>query len=75
MDNKQSFKVKTLDDYSPVLLVKDVMEILRISKPVAYKLLQEGKLKSCKVGREYKIAKCHLIEFLNTNLLEVNSDR
>lgn len=75
MENKQSFKVKTLDDYSPVLLVKDVMEILRISKPVAYKLLQEGKLKSCKVGREYKIAKCHLIEFLNTNFLEVNSDR
>ena len=70
-----SNKVKTLDDYSRVLLVKDIMEILRISKPVAYKLLQDGKLKSCKIGREYKIAKCHLIEFLETNLLEAKNDR
>ena len=38
-------------------------------------LLQDGKLKSCKIGREYKIAKCHLIEFLETNLLEAKNDR
>lgn len=75
MANTDTSNIKSLDDYSPVLLVKDIMEILRISKPVAYKLLQDGKLKSCKIGREYKIAKCHLIEFLETNILEVDNDR
>lgn len=69
MNNEK--QIKMLDDYSSVLLVKDIMEILKISKPVAYRILQDGTLKSVKVGREYKIAKCHLIEFLNSNKVGV----
>ena len=43
---------------------KEVAEILRISVKTTYKLINENAIPSIKVGREKRIAKTHLIEYL-----------
>lgn len=35
-----------------------------INETLAYKLLKQRKIKSLKIGREYKIAKSYIIEYL-----------
>ncbi len=44
--------------------VKDLMEILDISKVTALKLLKSGLLRSIRIGRQYWINEGDLIEFL-----------
>jgi excisionase family DNA binding protein len=44
--------------------VKDLMEILDISKVTALKLLKSGSLRSIRIGRQYWINEGDLIEFL-----------
>ncbi len=44
--------------------VKDLMEILDISKVTALKLLKSGQLRSIRIGRQYWINEDDLIEFL-----------
>jgi len=68
-------RAKSLNDYSPILTVADIMEILKISKPVVYKLLKNGDLKNRKIGREYKIVKSHFVDFLNTSFKGGQNDR
>ena len=75
MSKLENHEVKSIDAYPPILLVEDVMELLQISKPLAYKILKEGMLKNCKIGREYKIVKSHFIEFLNTKFKGGEYDR
>jgi len=43
--------------------VKDLMEILDISKVTALKLLKSGQLRSIRIGRQYWINEDDLIEF------------
>lgn len=68
-------KTKSLSDYPPILTVADIMEILKISKPVAYRLLKNGDLKNRKIGREYKVVKSHFNEFLNSSFMGGKNDR
>lgn len=46
------------------LSAKEVSEALRINIKTAYKLIKTGTLPSIKIGREYRIAKAELINFL-----------
>lgn len=62
-----------LSSYPDVLEIKDIVKILKISKPLAYRLIKSGRIKSCKVGREYKIAKCYFFDFLVTSSLGGNN--
>lgn len=55
---------KKLKNYPDALTAKEVAEILRISVKTAYKLINENAIPSIKVGREKRIAKTHLIEYL-----------
>lgn len=50
-----------------ILNAEDIADFLQVGIKTVYELLKNGKLKDCKVGREYKIAKCHLIEFIEEN--------
>lgn len=51
-----------------ILLVKDIMEILHITKPTAYKLIREGKIRALNLGTyirpQYRILKSQFIEDL-----------
>lgn len=55
---------KKLKNYPDALTAKEVAEILRISVKTTYKLINEKAIPSIKVGREKRIAKTHLIEYL-----------
>lgn len=53
------------DAYPDVVSVEQLMEMLQIGQVLAYKLVKRGEVKSRKVGREYKILKGSVIEYLN----------
>lgn len=51
-------------NYGDLLSVDDLVEMLSISRVLAYKLITTGKLNAVKIGREYKIAKVNVIAFV-----------
>lgn len=53
-----------LDNYQDVLDIKDMCQILRIGRKTAYKLLQTGEIPYRKIGRNYKIRKEAIINYL-----------
>lgn len=55
---------KSLCKYPTALTVAEVSEILRVSTKTVYKLIKEKSLPAVKVGRENRIAKSHLINYL-----------
>jgi len=53
-----------LRDYPDVLCVPQVSAILGVSTKTVYKLLNIGALPSIKVGREFKIPKVYMLQYL-----------
>ena len=64
---------KQLSDYEEVLLPKDIMEILHISRSTVYKLLDTGEIKSIRVGNAYRIPKRNLTAFMFTESKDLSS--
>lgn len=56
--------IADLDQVPLVLSVKDVGEVLGIGRNSAYDLIRCGKIKSIRVGKQIRIPKQALIEFL-----------
>lgn len=59
-------------DYPDVVSVGQLKEMLQIGQVLAYKLVKEGEIKSRKVGREYKILKSPVIEYLSRGCSQWN---
>lgn|GEM_PF-135615 len=59
-------------DYPDVVSVGQLKEMLQIGQVLAYKLVKEGEIKSRKVGREYKILKSTVIEYLSRGCSQWN---
>ena len=56
---------KLLSGYPEIMNIDQMCEALGgISTRTGYKLLKEGKIKSIKVGREYRIIKTYVTDFL-----------
>lgn len=55
---------KMFTDYPDVVGVPDLMKMLSVGRHAAYQLVREGKVQSFKVGRNIKIPKLSIIEFL-----------
>ncbi|MBR5614023.1 MAG: helix-turn-helix domain-containing protein [Clostridia bacterium] len=56
---------KLLSTYPEVMNIEQLCEALGgISTRTGYKLLKEGTIKSIKVGREYRIVKSYVTDFL-----------
>ena len=56
---------KLLKNYPEIMNIDQMCEALGgISTRTGYKLLKEGKIKSIKVGREYRIIKTYVTNFL-----------
>lgn len=51
-------------DYPDVVNIKQIAEMLQIGSALAYKLVSSGAIKSKKIGREYKISKIAVSQFL-----------
>ena len=60
MENKYC----SLDDLPVTLRVEELMPILGIGRNTAYELVRSGRLRSIRVGRQVRIPKNALIEFL-----------
>lgn len=63
--NMETKKEKMFAEYPDVVGVPDMRKMLGgISKKLAYKLLVRNEIHSIKIGREYKIPKCAVIDYL-----------
>lgn len=61
-----------MDGYGEVLTPKDVHDILGIGYNKTYKLLQTGAIKNFKIGRDRKIPKSCLEEYINGMLVQAD---
>ena len=50
--------------YPDIVNVKQLQEMLGIGITLAYRLLNDNKIKAFKIGREYKIPKVNIIAYL-----------
>ena len=53
-----------LKEYPDVLTTKDLQNILGISGKTVFRLLHSGQIKSIKVGRNFRIPKVYLLQYL-----------
>ena len=53
-----------LKEYPYVLTTKDLQSILGISGKTVFRLLHSGQIKSIKVGRNFRIPKIYLLQYL-----------
>lgn len=58
---------KSLNEYPDILTADDLMAILDISRCTAYKLLRNGSIPAIKIGKQYRILKKVLADFLSSN--------
>lgn len=56
-----------LDHYPDLMDIKQVAEVLSISKPFARQLCLRNQIKYIRIGWLYKVEKLDLIDFINKN--------
>lgn len=56
-----------LEKYNDVLSIKDLYEILPLGKNKVYNLVNDGTIKSIRVGSRIIIPKANVINFLSCN--------
>ena len=54
-----------LNEYSTILSVEDVMEILNIGKNAAYDLFRKGDIKCFRLKNRWKVPKQAVIDYIN----------
>lgn len=54
-----------LNEYSAILSVEDVMEILNIGKNAAYDLFRKGDIKCFRLKNRWKVPKQAVIDYIN----------
>ena len=62
--NTKTPTIKNINDLPLVLTVSEVSEILGIGKNTAYDLVRCGAIKSFRAGRQIRVSKSALLEFL-----------
>ena len=56
----------SLRKYDDVLTITDLMDYLAVGKNMAYTLKREGKIRSFRIGRNYKIPKQAVIDYIHS---------
>lgn len=64
MERLQIKEIEVLKQYKDVLTFKELKEVLKFGKNKVYKLLQNGEIPSTKIGRDYRILKINVINYL-----------
>lgn len=59
----QNTQLQMFANYPDIVSVDELMRMLKIGRNSAYKLLQDGTIKSFKVGNRYKIPKKEIIDY------------
>ena len=58
-------KYHSLDALPLTLRVEDLMPVLNIGRNTAYELVRSGQIRSIKIGRQLRIPRDAVVEFLN----------
>ena len=58
-------KYRNLHDLPLTLRVEDLIPILGIGRNTAYELIRSGQIRSIRIGRQIRIPRDALLEFLN----------
>ena len=58
---------RELRSYSMALTVPEVAEILRVCTKTVYKLIKDDTIPSVKIGREIRVSKGRLIDYLQNS--------
>ena len=58
---------RSFDELPLALRVEDLMPILGIGRNTAYELVRSGQIRSVKIGRQLRIPKQALIDYLTTS--------
>ncbi len=61
MNNKE---IELLADFDDVLTVAEMRQVLKIGRNKCYYLLSTGTIPSRKIGRDYRIPKINIINYL-----------
>ena len=56
---------RSLADLPMLLRVADLMPLLDVGRNTAYELVRSGQIRSVKIGREYRIPRESIAEFLS----------
>jgi len=62
--NTQELYRIVFKEYPDVLDVKQVSKLLGVSTKTVYKLLKDGSLSSLKIGREFRVPKVMLMQYM-----------
>ena len=57
-------KYRSLDELPLALHVEDLMQILGIGRNTAYELVRSGQIRSIKIGRQIRVPRDAVVEFL-----------
>ena len=60
-NNNELFK-----EYPDVITIVDLQAMLHIGRNAAYKLLQDGTIKTLRVGKKYIVPKQSVVNFINS---------
>lgn len=66
--NAAATPYRTLEDLPVVLRVTDLMPVLGIGRNTAYELIRCGKIRSIRVGKQLRIPKKALIEYISAEI-------
>lgn len=64
ISSKEAYRLM-LREYPDILNIHQACDVLKISSKTMYSLIHQNKIHCLKVGREYRIAKAHIFDFLN----------
>ncbi|MBE6910356.1 MAG: helix-turn-helix domain-containing protein [Ruminococcaceae bacterium] len=59
-------KYRSLDDLPLALKVENLMPILGVGRNTAYELVRSGQIRSVKVGRQIRVPRDAVVDFLGT---------
>ena len=60
-------RYRSLDELPLALRVEDLMPILGIGRNTAYELVRSGQIRSIKIGRQIRVPRDAVAEFLGRN--------
>jgi len=52
------------DNYRDMLTISEIAEALKIGRNNAYELVRSGAIRSVKIGRQYRVSKASLYDFI-----------
>jgi excisionase family DNA binding protein len=76
MYKNKEFQVSDVQEkdlrFSPLLKAKDVAEILKVSRAMAYNLMQRGEIPTIRIGKARRVRPEDLIKYIESNTYTVN---